>query len=226
MATKYNAVELFKKVPLFSSIGGKELEYLAGKSYEKTCEKDNIILQRGEKSGILGILISGQLKVTMLSLQGREITLAILTPYSFIGEMSLLDDEPHSATVMTLKKSKLLIVSQNDFHDLLKANPDVCLYLLKTHVKLVRKLSDRIADLKFMDIFQRTAKKLVDMYVTGNEEPIEITHQELANLVGSNRENVTRALNEIEKRELTYMKKGQIVIKDLEGLKDIFADFM
>ena len=222
----YNAVELLKKVPLFSCIGEKELEYLASKSYEKTYAKDNIILQRGEKSGILGILISGKLKVTMLSLQGREITLAILNPYSYIGEMALLDDEPHSATVMALKKSRLLILSQNDFHQLLKDNPEICLFLLKRHIKLVRKLSDRIADLKFMDIYQRTAKKLVDMFKTGGNETIEITHQELANLVGSNRENVTRSLNEIERKDLIYMKKGKIIVKDAEGLEDIYIDLV
>ena len=107
---KTNIIELLRKVPLFSGIEEKTLHYLSEKIYEKTYEKNAIILQKGEKKGFIGILISGRLKVTMLSLEGREMTLAILKPYGFIGEMSLLDDEPHSATVMALKKSKLLIL--------------------------------------------------------------------------------------------------------------------
>ena len=217
-----NTIELLKKVSLFSSIGEKELSFLAVRTHEKTFEKDTIIFQRGEKSGFLAILTSGQLKVTMLSLQGREVTLDIINPYAFIGEMSLLDDEPHSATVISLKKSNVLTLSRDDFQKLMKEYPDICLFLLKQHVKMVRNLSDRIADLKFMDIYQRTAKKLVDMWE--KEGSIEITHQELANLVGSNRENVTRSLNEMEKEKLIYMKKGKIDISDLKSLKEVYTE--
>ncbi|HPZ08966.1 MAG TPA: Crp/Fnr family transcriptional regulator [Candidatus Eremiobacteraeota bacterium] len=218
-----DTTDLLKGIPLFSELGEKELLYLAQKTYEKIFKKNTIIFQKGERSGFLGILLSGRLKVILLSPQGREVNLAILEPYGYIGEMSLLDNEPHSATVMALKKSKLLILPQTAFHELLKEHPETGIFLLKQYVKLVRNLSERIADLKFMDIYQRTAKKLVEMGLSG--KPLEITHQELANLVGSNRENITRSLNEMEKRELIYMKKRKIIIKKSKEIEEIYKDF-
>ncbi|MEQ8191981.1 MAG: Crp/Fnr family transcriptional regulator [Candidatus Eremiobacterota bacterium] len=219
-----NTTELLKTIPLFSNLKEKYLLSLAQKTCEKNYNEDTLILQKGEKSGFLGIILSGELKVILLSPQGREVNLAILKPYEYIGEMSLLDDEPHSATVITLKKSRLLILPRDAFQEILKENPEITLFLLKQYVKLVRKLSERIADLKFMDIYQRTAKKLAEMSREGKEETLEITHQELANIVGSNRENVTRSLNEMEKKHILYMQKGKIVIKDLKAVKGIYSE--
>jgi len=190
-----NMIQLLKNIPLFSGLKEKDLWNLSKKVYKKNYEKDTIILHRGEKRGFLGILISGSLKVTILSLEGREMTFAILKPYNFVGEMSLLDDEPHSASVVALKKSKLLIIPGDVFYEMLKNNPDIFLFLLKKYVKLVRRLDEQISDLKFMDIYQRTAKNLVDMCGRDKDNTIEITHQELANLVGSTRENVSRSLS-------------------------------
>lgn len=130
-ALRVKMFDLFKKIPLFSRLGERELHYLLEKTFEKNYGRDSIILQRGDKSGFLGVLISGELKVTMLSPEGREMTLDILKPYCAIGEMSLLDDEPHSATVIAMKKSRLLILQREPFLELLKMTPETCLYLLK-----------------------------------------------------------------------------------------------
>ncbi len=76
-----------------------------------------------------------------------------------------------------------------------------------------------------MDISQRVAKKLVDFHNTESGRTIEITHQELANLTGCNRETATRVLNEFERKDYVYMKKGKIKVKNPEKLKDIYRDY-
>ena len=218
-------IELFKKVPLFSTLPENYYEYLLEKTLEKEYKRDDIILKRGERSGFLGILLSGKLKVSMLSSKGGEMSLDILKPYRFIGEISLLDNKPHSASVVAMKKSKMLILLEKDFEKLLSEVPDLSLFLLRRQVKMLRRLNNKVADLSFMDLSQRAAKKLVDLDSTEKGKVIEITHQEFAGLVGCNRESATRVLNDFERKEFIYMKKRRIKVVNQEGLKNIYRDY-
>ena len=161
-----------------------------------------------------------------MNAEGKELTLTILTPYQFLGELALLDDVPRSATVISMEQSSLLSINKRDFARILENYPRMSVPMLRQLTRRVRVLTDDIASMAFLDSYSRVTRKILTLGEEMGEPTPEgnvlidhpLTHQQLANLVGTTRETVTKILNEMKDNGLLSIRRHRITILDKEGL--------
>ena len=219
-------VELLRKVPLFSGLEKEDLNTLASIVTRKEFGKRETLFHQGDPGEEFMILTEGSVKVELMNAEGKELTLTILTPFQFLGELALLDDVPRSATVVSMENSVLLSVNKRDFARLLESYPRMSIPMLRQLTRRVRVLTDDIASMAFLDSYSRVTRKILnlaeEMGQTNPDGHILIdrplTHQQLANLVGTTRETVTKILNEMKDNGLLDIRRHRITILDREEL--------
>lgn len=220
--------EILRQVPLFSTLDDKLLHELAVISEIRSYVKNTVIFNKGDAGDTLLVLLSGKLRVFLSHEDGREMTLSFLKPYGYLGEIALLDDAPRSASVQAIEKSSVCIIYKDRFKESLIKYPSMALALLQQMNRIIRRLTDEIDAISFQDVYNRVARKICSL---ADEEGIEkngiveinhnLTHQDLANMVGSARESVTKVLNSMETNGIIVMNRHKIIIKTPEKLKNI-----
>jgi CRP/FNR family transcriptional regulator/CRP/FNR family cyclic AMP-dependent transcriptional regulator len=211
--------EIVRKVPLFVGLQDSDVGEIADIAHFKSYPKDHLLFDRGEEGDEFLVVIQGRLKIIFLNEDGRELTLTILSPYQTLGEMSLIDDYPRSASAVALGDLHVLSINKRDFRKVLETNPRIAMGLLRQMSRRLRELTEDTAGLIFMDVYQRLARKLLNLSQTlgveregGREIPQRLTHQELANMIGATRETVTKVLNEMETRSIISFDKKRVRI--------------
>ncbi|ACK43085.1 MULTISPECIES: Crp/Fnr family transcriptional regulator [Dictyoglomus] len=218
--------KFLKNVPLFEDFSDEELEKLLVISKEKTYPKDAVIFQKGDLGNFFFLICSGRVKVIIETEEGKEGILSILYPTEFFGEMSLLDGEPRSATVVALEETRVIIIERNDFLILLYKHPELALKILKTLSLRLRKANRQIETLMFLDAPGKVARLLIDIAQERGKKinneiliDLEFTRQELGNLIGVSRETTTRILKSFEEDGILSIERNQVIIKDVWELK-------
>ncbi|MDP2983188.1 MAG: Crp/Fnr family transcriptional regulator [Candidatus Latescibacter sp.] len=219
-------INIFREIPLFSSLKDEELEAIARVSVLKNCPKDTLILIEDEEGDALFIIREGKVKVTSFSETGKEVIFSILGVGDFFGDMSLLDGKPRSASVISIEESSVYILRRADFHSIIEKHPNIALKLLKELTSRLRKADERIESLAFLDVRGRVAGILLQLAEESGEKTPEgivirsrPTHQDLANMVGTTRETVTRILKQIENGNYITLSGKDVTILDTERLK-------
>jgi len=192
---------VLKQIPLFSSLKEEDIVAISRLSVVKTFPKDQIILLEAEDGDTLFVILSGKVKVTTFSEHGKEVIFSILNEGDFFGDMSLLDGKPRSASVISMDDSKIQLIRRSDFYRLLENHPRIALKLLEEMASRLRKADIRIESLALLDVTGRIAGVLIQLAEErGSTEGKQVTitarptHQELANMIGTTRETVTRVL--------------------------------
>ncbi|MCP4717386.1 MAG: Crp/Fnr family transcriptional regulator [Deltaproteobacteria bacterium] len=204
-----------KNIPLFTGLSDQELDSLVKVAIKKTFPKSTVLCNEGDQSNSLYVICSGKVKVTKNDEDGKEVILAMLGPGEYFGEMSLLDSEPRSASVTTKEQTEIMLFSRDDFMRIFSSNP-VASNLLKGLLTRLREANKKIESLALLDVYGRIAKLLNQLAEPqGDTLVIEerLTHQEIANMIGSSREMVTIILKELSNGEYISIDKKQITIK-------------
>ena len=223
MARKSTA-EALRALPLFQSLDEKGLEEIAELLIERKFPRDAVICEEGVAGDYMYLIQQGQVKVTKTSEDGREKILEIFGEGAFIGEMALLDREPRSASMKTTSACVLLALSRQDFLGLLRQNPEIAMGVIRELSRRLRETDEQVRALMFERVEQRTRRVLrrlarephparPELGLTG-----PVTHQQLADLVGTSRETVTRVLKALrDEGWLEQQGKRYSVRKDEDG---------
>ncbi len=217
---------VLKRVPLFSKIEDKELEKIAEISHLKKYRKDEDIFSEGEVGDALYILVSGVVKVFRTSSDGRIKTLALLQKGDFLGEMAILEKEIRSANVRAVEDAEMLVINRRDFEASLTTNPQIAFKIMETLCARLRDADEQIESLTFQNVSGRLVIALLDLAEKhgvqtkkGIKINMELTHQELSEMVGTAREVVSRVLNDFRKTNCIEIEKHYVTITDKEELK-------
>ena len=92
-------LDLIRRVPLFSTLTQAQAESVADSVVKRRFKRGECIVEQGKKSNCLAIVLTGRARVVTTDTRGREVILATMNPGDYVGEMSLIDNQPHSATV-------------------------------------------------------------------------------------------------------------------------------
>lgn len=220
---------LLQQVPLFSGLDVGDLSRLATCFSQRQVTRGTTLFRQGDVGDEFLIILSGSVKVELTNADGKELTLAILKPFQFLGELALLDDFPRSANVVVLEDSNLLCLRKRDFLRVVDEHPRMLAPITRQLTRRVRVLTDDIASMAFLDSFTRTARKLVALARDLAPEspgpsvtiPQPLTHQELANLVGATRETVTKVLNDMKNKRLITVQDHRITILNKQQFAEI-----
>ena len=213
--------ELFRQVPLFSGLEDEDLSSLISVASRRKYPKDAVVFFENDLGDALYMILSGRVKVTILSDDGREIILSMLSEHEFFGEMSLLDDEPRSATAIALAETEILVLHQRDFLSIVEKRPRVLVNLLSVLSSRLRKANQQIGNLALHDVYGRVARLLLEMASEdGNRQPDgrvgfrRPTHQEIANMIGATRETVSRMISDLNKQGYIEIAGKNVIIQD------------
>ncbi len=184
------------------------------------------LLNEGDRSERMVIIVSGQAKVSYFTDEGREVLLAVRGPGDLLGELAALDGEPFSATVTALDDIEALMMTVDQFRTVLKDEPDVALSLFKTLSRRLRDADRKRIEFAAYDSVGRVASRLVELAETFGEDTYEgrritlpLTQEELAGWTGSSREAVAKALHTLRNKELIETHRRGVTVKDIEGLR-------
>jgi CRP-like cAMP-binding protein len=220
---------LFRSVPLLARLAPADLKALASKGRVRSYRPGAVIFGQGERGDSLHVVVSGAVRVNVLAPTGEEATLALLGPGECVGDLSLLDGRPRSASAVASGTTKTLMVTRNDFAQWLATRPKAGLALLETLALRVRRTDEALADLAFLDLPRRLAKQLLELARAHPEVQsagqrggtrLRITQAELAAMLGVSRESVNKQLNALAREGVLQLGRGSVTLLDMNALAD------
>lgn len=211
--------DLLKNVLLFRNVQEDELDRLAQLLTEREVPKDAHIVTQSEPGDAMFIIARGRVKVVIYGDNGREVILTLLKTGEFFGEMALLDDLPRSANVIASEDSTVLMLRREQFADFIETNPPVALNVMAELSRRLRRADEIIGNLATLDVYGRVAHIMIDLAKKDGvetEEGILIkerpTQQDIASMIGTSRETVSRVLSEFQKRGFVEMRGREILL--------------
>lgn len=215
-----SATAVLKRVPLFTDLSEAELARFAEVTREREYPKNSVIVFEDDPGDALYIVSTGQVKVVLIGEDGREVILSVLDDGDFFGEMALIDDEPRSAHVIAMRDSHLLVLRREDFQAQLEQHPQIALKVLRVLVQRLRRADEKIGGLVLLDVNGRVAQLLLDLAEEGGGPKItrRLTHHTIAQMIGSSRETVSRAMRELVERGYIEVSRREITIRQRDAL--------
>jgi len=208
-AITFHAAIMFE--PLFDD---RYLDALVERGSIRSYPKNVLLIQEGDRSDQLYVVISGRLKVFLSDSSGKEIVIDTVVPRQCFGEMAL-DGEPRSASVMTSERSELAVIERDEFRTFLSSNPDAAHALIVALIRRARNLTRTIGSLALLDVYGRVARLLLDSAVEENGVLVigeRLKQQEIAKRVGASRETVSRILADLREGGYISTEDNQIIV--------------
>lgn len=202
---------------LFTGLEDFYMKDLIAKAEVKTWPAGTQIITEGDPGDAVFFIISGKVKVTLYGEEGREIVLAILKDGDMFGEMSIIDDKPRSANVEAVQDLLCLVVTKGAFLDYMSSHHKVNMRFLSYITGRLREATRKIGGLALLDVCGRIAHTLLGMAKgdTAGQEMVSIerpTHEQLAAMIGSSREVVSRALKKMTQEGYIKIEKDRILL--------------
>ena len=220
------AINYLKKVPIFSDLSEEDLQMMSEIILVRKYRKNMIIFMEGEPGDGLYFIKQGRVKIYKTTEDGREQILHFLQNGDVFAEVVLFDGGPFPATAEVLEDSTIGIIRNQDIDRFIKNYPDIAVRLLKMMSKKLRQAQMQIRDLALKDTYGRIvgmlyklSKEYGEQCEAGTRITIPLSRQELANLIGTSRETVTRLLGDLKKSKIIELDKQEIVIINEKKLK-------
>lgn len=213
-------LDLLRRIDIFSHLPEPALLELYKRMTVKHWHGGAIITGQNEPGDALYVLVNGRAKEVLFGENGREMTLAVLRPGDFFGEMALFDGKPRSANVVAEDDVVLLVLDRTTFMLHLEQHPQTAMRLLSEMAQRLRRANEIINNLALHDVTSRLTRTLIalaDEAGEAQEEGILIrqrpTQQDLANMVGTCRETISRALSSMARRGLVVSRGRSLLLR-------------
>jgi CRP-like cAMP-binding protein len=222
---------VLKDVPIFSSLSGREFEFLKARVVQRKFDAGAMIFAEGEPCSGLFVIESGNVRIFKSSAGGREQVLSIDGPGSSIAELPVFDGGSYPASAQAITHCTLLFFSKQDFRALCTQHPEVALKVLRVVGARLRRLVGIIEELSFTTVRHRLAASLVRLAkaegvlgANGVSFVLPVNNNELAAQIGTVRELVSRNLSRLQAEGLINMDGRTIVVPDLKKLQAELSD--
>jgi CRP/FNR family cyclic AMP-dependent transcriptional regulator len=216
-------VQSLKDIRFFSNLSDSELKEVLGRITVRKFKGNGIILNEEDTNEFLYMILSGSVKVIRTSEDGKETIIAMHRASDFFGEMTLIDGKTVPATVSAREDSLIALISKEDFHELLLANPKIAgvllemlCFRLREAWEKIRILTYRNASLRIKALLLMLANDYGEKTAEGETLNIKLTHQSIADMANLTRETVTRVLDRLQREgEITMLKSRLIRLNPL-----------
>lgn len=213
-------------IPFFSGLDPASLESVGRGMRTRRFRRGEVIFHQGDPGDALFIVSSGAIKIVLPSETGDEAILATLRVGDVFGELALLDGAPRSATAVAIEPSETLVLPRDRFRDLLATEPAIRDALLASLAGELRRLTNHVEELHFLDITGRLASRLARLANEGGKAepdgsirlPSPLTQGDLAAMIGCTRQSVNKLLGMFSDDGLIRLERESVVVLDLDGL--------
>jgi CRP-like cAMP-binding protein len=215
--------QLLRKSPLFARLPDEEADAILAQAIIERYSAGTPIFAKGDPGNSMMAVLAGRVVISVLSAEGKEVILNIIEEGEVVGEIALLDGKERSADVTAMTNCELLVIARRSFLPLLD-RPALTRELLMVLCEKVRRTSEQVEDVLFLDVEARIAKVLLRLARSRSQRPdnrivLRISQRELGNLVGVTRESVNKQLQAWRRFGIIALENGAIVIRDLAALK-------
>lgn len=203
------------RVSLFDDLPEEELTRLVTGAHLLSLPAGTLIIQQGDVSDAMYVLLEGRLKVFLGNEEGREVILNFLDPGEAFGELALIDGEPRSASIMVIQPARMAMLPRSHFQECLGQSGEMARRLLLMLARRLRGLANQVGSLALMDVYGRVANVLTTLAEDdgqGGRITCELTHQDIASRVGASREMITRILNDLKRGGYISVEQRRIRI--------------
>jgi CRP/FNR family transcriptional regulator, cyclic AMP receptor protein len=219
-----------KRIKIFSDLDDTTLQAVAAKVVHTQFRRRETIFTAWDPSDRIYLLKSGRVKLYMLSEEGREITLAIMDPGDVFGETALVNPAARQVFAEALDDATVAVMGLADFEALVRGHPDVALKVTQAIGQQLIRTQRQVESLAFADVSTRLARFLLDQLSERGEPrngagarrlPLALTHQEMANLLGTTRETLTSTLNRfVDAGVVAVESRGTLVVLQPDTLRE------
>lgn len=210
----------------FKGLDEADKQLLLNQMKRVELKRGEVLFHEKEIGRIVYLVIDGRIKLGLQSGEGRENLLAIIGPGEMIGELTLIDPGPRSATATATTATVLLSLEHEILVKFLEAHPKMALHFMQSLAQRLRKSNEALSDLVFSDVPGRVAKTLLDMARRFGREtsdgvhvPHELTQEDMARLVGASRETVNKSLSEFVQRGWIRLEGRTLTLLDVPRLE-------
>ncbi len=206
---------------LFRGLSPDERKGLVAQARIRNFAAGDTIFLMGSSGDSMMAVLSGTVRISVPSPDGKEIVLAILQPGELLGEIALLDGAARSASVEATETTLVLSLSRQEFFALLRAQPAVLEPLMRQLGTMVRRLTEQTSDHVFLDLAGRVAKALIRLADApqADHAVVDLSQTQLAELVGGSRQSVNQAIGGFAGRGMLHLEGRHIVLDDLGALR-------
>ena len=220
-----DVIGILRQTNLLRAAPTGELENVVASSRLRTFRRGQVVCTAGDPGDTLIVVVSGQVKISVRSADGAELTLTVVGPGATIGEVSIADGGPRSADVETVTESQLLFAPRAAVQAVCSRVPAVAEALTSAIAAALRRLTETTSDLVFLDLPRRVAKLLLSQ--PRSDDGVlsqQLTQEEYARLLGSTRQSVNIALRGFERRGWIEMRDRALTVKQPAALARFAGD--
>ncbi len=216
---------ILRRTRLLRSVPTEDLQALADASRLRDFRRGQVVFTTGDPADFLIVVVSGSVRVVVRSADGGELTLTVVQPGGALGELSIVDGGPRSADAETLEESQLLLVPRQAIQDVCARVPAAAQALTDSIAATLRRLTEDVSDLVFLDLPRRVAKILLGQ-PRGDDGVIRLkmSQEQLAHQAGGSRQSVNGALRSFERRGWVEMRDRAVTIKQPIALRRFAGD--
>lgn len=214
-------LDLIRRVPLFSMLTPEQAQSIAASVVKRRFRRGETLVVQNHPSDGLFILLNGRVRVLTTDERGKEVILAVLKAGDFVGEMSMIDHEPASATVRAETQIDTLVLERADFERCLPEAGSLSYAIMRGLVRRLRQADRQIQTLALLDVHGRVAQTLKDMADEVDGQRIighRVNRQDVAKIVGASREMVSRVMKELEDQGVILTREdGTVLLLSASG---------
>lgn len=219
-------MSVVKEIPFFSLLTEAELKLIDDIATDKKFKKGEYIFFEGEAGEKFYIIKDGQVKLTKMIKNGDEQILNIFSSNDIIAEIVAFDKGNYPASAITMTDTDVIVFDQSELENLILKHPSIGLKLLREMSNRLRRAQQNVRDLALKDSSARVAGLLIflaEKYGKKKKDKvildISLTQQELASMIGSSRETVSRVLGQFESEGLIKTSRKKIIIYQKDKIK-------
>jgi len=221
-------IRLLSMVDILEPLSPEEIEHLNGQLPDRHLQQGEMLYTPEDRSERLFMLQKGKIRVFRTTPDGRELTLAVVEAGTLFGEMSLTGQQLQGAYTQAIEPSDVSLMLREDLERLVVQKPEVGLKIMYLLSERLRRYETRLEDVTMKDVHSRLASIIVMLVEseglrTGADYriPAHYTHQQLGNMIGANREAVTRAFGLLQDDGVVELRRRLIYVRDIKALKRV-----
>ena len=216
-----DAGRLLRRCALFAGIDEAALRSFANHSHRRRFAAGEVIFRIGAPGQSMMAVLTGTVRISAPSPDGKEIVLADLGAGEVFGEIALLDGKERSADAAALTNCDLLVLERRDVLSYIERHPTIAIKLLEVLCERLRRTDQQIGEIAFLGLPTRLAKALLRVSGGAAQAKLALSQRELGSMIGGTRESVNRCLREWHRRGFIELDEGWIIIRNAAALEQI-----
>jgi len=220
-----NKLAVLRKHPMFCDLEPEALDQLCRYAKHSTLKRGATIVSKGDPGNSLVVVVSGTVKISISSPDGRSAILNLIGPGEIFGEVALLDGRARTADATANTNCEIYVIDRRDFIPFVRSHPALAMKLIELLCERLRWTSDQVEEVILQNLPGRLASALLRLTEKHKLAPagrtIAITQQEISEMVGMTRESINKQLRAWAARNWVRLEHGAIVVLNAEMLREL-----